>query len=106
MAEPAAEAADLVPLPDYFGAFATKLLRAEGDAEFAKFLLEIGEGAWRAPPDTPAPETSMFPATVLLPPQICAPPTSSAEELLNWVYEGLPGDPEQQLDFYAAHHII
>ena len=33
LAEPAAESATLVPLPDYFGAFATKLLRTEGDAE-------------------------------------------------------------------------
>ena len=48
----------------------TENKRAEGDADFAAFLMQIGEGTWVGPPEAPAPASSSSPATVLLPPEI------------------------------------
>ena len=91
--------------------------RAEGDADFASFLQEIGDGTYptlennAGTPqlDAGAPRVD-HPSAVRLPESISMPPDSSPVDLLDWVYAGfddaLGAAVETKLQYFAERALV
>ena len=71
----------------------TRNKRAEGDEQYAAFLLQIGNGMYSAPDEfngesaSDSNTTTSNPAMVTLPSSLLLPPESDEEALLDWVLE-------------------